>query len=409
MRAPVLTESDGDLLSTTTIEHPHDFYKRLNLHKPLARIGDTGVHMVSSWALIDDVLHREQDFSANLTGVLVVDEQGVPAAFDLPPSDGTRVIATADNPRHEVHRRLLQAYFTPSAVSQFEPFVTSAVNTELASVVSSGGGDLVPVCERVPALVVARLLGLPEEDVEHFRTWAMMGGDMLAGIVSADTMGFLAAETARMSDYIGRYLDDAPALNSVHVTVPLLSVLKDSVGRGDVTRGEALGIAIVLFGAGGESTAALMASSIKRLAEDDDLSNTLRKTPSLIPRFVEEIVRLETPFKFHYRAVRTDCNLAGFDLQHGDRLMLMWAAANRDPASLKLPEQLQLDRKHPKTHMGFGRGLHFCIGAVLARLEARLLIEHLLASSKQLVLEDHGWQYAPSIFIRRLEKLRIGL
>lgn len=408
MRAPVLTESDGDPLSTTVIANPHNFYQRLNLHKPLARIGDTGVHMVSNWALIDEVLNREQDFSANLTGVLVVDERGVPAAFDLPPSDGTSVIATADSPRHEVHRRLLQSYFTPSAVSQFEPFVVSAVKTELASVVRSGGGDLVPVCERVPALVVARLLGLPEQDVEHFRTWAMMGGDMLAGVVSAETMGFLATETARMSDYLGRYLDEAPALDGVRGSAPLLSVLKDSVERGQVSRGEALGIAIVLFGAGGESTAALMASCIKSLAEDEKLCKTLRNTPALISRFVEEIVRLETPFKFHYRAVRTDCILAGFELQQGDRLMLMWAAANRDPASLNQPEQLRLDRKHPKTHMGFGRGLHFCIGAVLARLEARLLIEHLLASSEQLVLEENGWQYAPSIFIRRLEQLRVG-
>lgn len=408
MRAPVLSESDGALLSMAAIENPYSLYQRLNQHKPLAQIGDTGVHMVSSWALVDEVLGREQDFSANLTGVLVVDEFGVPAAFDLPPSDGTQVIATADNPRHEVHRRLLQTYFTPSAVSQFEPFVVSAVKKELSGMLSRGGGDMIPVCERVPALVVARLLGLPEDDVEHFRTWAMMGGDMLAGVVSAETMGFLATETARMSDYLGRYLDAAPARGDAVGSVPLLSVLKNSVEHGDVSRGEALGIAIVLFGAGGESTAALMASCIKQLAEDEELSDTLRQTPALIPRFVEEVVRLETPFKFHYRAVRQSCTLAGFDLQQDDRLMLMWAAANRDPVALEQPEQLRLDRKHPKAHMGFGRGLHFCIGAVLARLEARLMIEHLLASTEQLVLEKNGCHYAPSIFIRRLDQLCVA-
>ncbi|MFK7733235.1 MAG: cytochrome P450 [Pseudomonadales bacterium] len=403
----MLTESDGSLLSTAAIARPHDLYERLTAHKPLARIGDTGVHIVSSWALVDDVLNRERDFSANLTGVLVVDQQGVPAAFDLPSSDGTRVIATADTPRHEVHRRLLQAHFTPTAVSQFEPFVASTVKAELESVINQGGGDLIPACERVPALVVARLLGLPVDDVEHFRTWAMMGGDMLAGVVSAETMVFLAIETARMSDYLGRYLDEAVALDDVDGTVPLLSVLKDGIERNNISRGEALGIAIVLFGAGGESTAALMASCIKKLAECEELTKTLRKTPALIPRFVEEIVRLETPFKFHYRAVQGATQLAGYDLRHGDRLMLMWAAANRDPIQLTQPECLQLDRKHPKAHMGFGRGMHFCIGAVLARLEARLMIEHLLASTKQLLLEENAWQYAPSIFIRRLDKLHI--
>ncbi len=407
MRAPVLTESDGSLLSATTIASPHELYRRLNLHKPLVRIADTGVHVVSSWGLIDEVLGREDDFSANLTGVLVVGECGVPATFDLPPSDGTSVIATADNPRHEVHRRLLQAHFTPSAISQFEPFIARLVKAELSSVISDGGGDLIPACERVPALVVARLLGLPEADVEHFRTWAMMGGDMLAGVVSVETMGFLATETARMSDYLGQYLDSAAGLDDCAGAVPLFSVLKAGIERGEVSRGEALGIAIVLFGAGGESTAALMASCIKKLAEDKQLAASLRKTPELIPRFVEEMVRLETPFKFHYRAVRNNTKLDGYDLLKGDRLMLAWAAANRDAAQLTHPDQLLLDRKHPKTHMGFGRGLHFCIGAVLARLEARLMIECLLASTEHLELEENAWQYAPSIFIRRLEKLRI--
>ncbi len=383
-------------------------FQRLARHKPLARIGRTGVHVVSSWSLIDEVLSREDDFSANLTGVLVVGADGVPAAFDLPPSEGTKVIATADNPRHEVHRRLLQSHFSPAAISQLEPFITNAVKIEISSIASQGGGDLVPICERVPALVVARLLGLPEQDVEHFRTWAMMGGDMLAGLVSADTMGFLATETALMSDYLGRHLDGAAASDSHSGYTPLLSVLKDSVERAELSRGEALGIAVVLFGAGGESTAALIGSSIKKLAEDAKLAALLRKNPALIPRFVEEIVRLETPFKFHYRAVKGVTQLGGYDLQHGDRLMLMWAAANRDASQLEDAGQLRLDRKHPKAHMGFGRGLHFCIGAVLARLEARIMLEHLLAATDQLTLEKNAWQYTPSIFIRRLEKLHIG-
>ena len=151
------------------------------------------------------------------------------------------------------------------------------------------------------------------------------------------------------------------------------------------------------------------------LAERPDLVETLRARPAEIPRFIEEVVRLEPPFKFHYRSVRRPCRLAGFDLAPGDRLMLLWASANRDPTVFDDPDTLRLDRRHPKQHMSFGRGSHFCIGAPLARLEARVLIEELLAIRPAIgmrIAESQGApvaRYARSIFVRRLERLEVEL
>ena len=183
----------------------------------------------------------------------------------------------------------------------------------------------------------------------------------------------------------------------------------EGVRAGEITLSQATGIGMVMFGAGGESTSALIGSAMRVLAEEPELAEQLRQDPLQIARFVEEVVRLEPPFKFHYRAVRRECELQGYTLGPGDRLMLLWAAANRDPAVFEEPDALRLDRKHPKHHMSFGRGAHFCVGAPLARLEARVMVEEVLRETRQLSLvPGHPPVYAQSIFTRRLESLVVS-
>lgn len=408
MRAPYYSSCDDELLDQEAISNPHKLYERLRVDAPLSRVGETGVHLVCSWGLIEEVLDREIDFSANLSGVLYRGEGDAPQSFELPQSAGTQVIATADDPRHDIHRKILQPYFTPSRIAPLEPKIRGWVREEMALVSDSETLDALPLCERVPARVVAQLLGLPQEDVDYFRTWAMMGGDMLAGEVSSNQLHFLATETTRMAEYLGQHLDlalaEEPRAGSEAANI--LQVLAQAVQAESIDREEALGIAIVLFGAGGESTSALIASCLKGLAEDPAQAALLKDNLELIPRYVEEITRLETPFKFHYRSVTRPCTLAGYSLDKGDRLMLVWAAANRDPSHVEDACALKLDRKHPKQHMGFGRGIHFCIGAVLARLEARVVVEELLAASDHLSMAGDAC-YVNSIFVRRLGSLHV--
>ena len=161
-----------------------------------------------------------------------------------------------------------------------------------------------------------------------------------------------------------------------------------------------------MFAAGGESTAALIGSMVRYLAEHPETARLLRESPDLIPRFVEEIGRLYPPFNFHYRVVKRGCEFAGFDLHPGDRLMLLWASANRDPAHMDDPDELRLDRKHGKDHMTFGRGNHFCIGAPIARLEGRIVCEELLGATESIARKPgHEPTYANSIMVRRLVRL----
>jgi cytochrome P450 len=410
LRAPQLPTPVDALFGDDAIADPHPLYARLRSRSPFVRIGESGVHLVSSWALIDEALGREADFSANLTGVLVRGEGGEPAVFQFPLDGGSHVIATADEPEHAIHRALVQPRLAARRIEALEPELRSWVRAALDPFLARGGGDFIPIAETVPARAVARLLGLPEADVESFRRWSMMGGDILAGAIDSERLVALAHETGRMAESLSRHLEEAETQtrSDPDADAPLLHILARGIRDGRIQRKEAIGIAVILFGAGGESTAALLGSAVRVLAEQPELADRLRETPEQIPRFVEEIVRLETPFKFHYRTVRRTCALGGFELDRGDRLMLAWASANRDAEIFDHPDALRLDRRHPKQHMGFGRGAHFCAGAPLARLEARVLVECLLAGTSRLALSpDTPPAYARSLFVRRLEHLFI--
>jgi cytochrome P450 family 144 len=406
MRAPLYSANPNELFEPAAIANPQPLHARLRSETPLARIGQSGVHLVATWDLIEEALSRESDFSANLTGVLMRNEAGDPTIFPMPEVEGGGIIATADEPAHSVHRSILQARFSPHSVAALEERVRRWSREAIREWLAGGAGEFVSVAELVPARVVGDLLGLPQNDVVRFRTWAMIGGDILAGNVDASRMSAVAGEALRMFEYLGEHLDRAGADLRGDAAAPLLHLLAGAVEDGRISRGVATGIAATLFAAGGESTAALIGSAVRWLAERPEIARALRARPESIPRFVEEVARLDPPFHFHYRAVKRSCELAGFELGPGDRLMLLWASANRDPAHFDDPDELRLDRKHGKDHLTFGRGKHFCIGATVARLEARIVCEELLRATKMIVRRPgHEPVYANSIMVRRLERI----
>jgi cytochrome P450 family 144 len=161
-----------------------------------------------------------------------------------------------------------------------------------------------------------------------------------------------------------------------------------------------------LFSAGGESTASLIGSAANILATQPDIQAQLRARPDLLGAFLEETLRYEPPFRGHYRHVLHDTALGGVELKAGSRLLLLWGAANRDPAHFVDAGEFRLDRSGGKGHISFGKGAHFCVGAALARLEARIVIAELLRRTTWIEATETG-RWLPSLLVRRLEHLRL--
>jgi cytochrome P450 len=202
--------------------------------------------------------------------------------------------------------------------------------------------------------------------------------------------------------YLGEKLDDADT--------GLIGDIRAAVEDGRLTRDEAVSMLIQLVAAGTESTTSLLGSAARTLATDTALQQQLRTEPQLVANFVEEMLRLESPFRGHFRVATAATTLGGTSIPAGGRLMLLWGAANRDPRQYDTPAALDLDRHAITGHLGFGRGIHFCVGAHLARLEARVAIDRLLACSEHFELaEDHQDRYRPSLLIRRLEQVLLSI
>jgi cytochrome P450 len=174
---------------------------------------------------------------------------------------------------------------------------------------------------------------------------------------------------------------------------------------------EALGILGLILSAGGESTTSLLGTGVRILAQDAELQDRLRREPELIPAFVEEACRVEPPFRGHYRRVLTDTTLGSVELPAGARLVLVWPAANRDAETYEHAEVLDVDRPNPRQHMGFGWGIHLCIGAPLARLEARVTFERLLARTSSFTVQapPSSLRHHRSLMVRRLVELPLTL
>lgn len=401
-----------DFFTPAALADPYPLYARMRALGPVCALEGTRAFFVGQYAAVEEAVRRHAEFSANLSGVLVCGEDGTPRLFELG-GRGTAsdVIATADEPVHAVHRRLLLPPLKAPRIAALEPAIRAFARERVAALLRAGGGDwCAGLAETLPAFVVISLLGLEEGALDAVRRWAMMGGDLLGGRIDAARMQRLLTETGAMSAWLGEHFDRVHAQAAAERGATLTATLAGGLDEGAITREQAVGILVVLFGAAGESTASLLGTALGLMLRTPGLQQQLRAQPALLDAFVEEAVRLESPFKFHYRAVRHATELCGTALQPGDRLLLGWASANRDAAVFADADALRLDRPHLQRHLGFGYGIHFCIGAPLARLEARVALEELLAQTRHIALaRPADIVHVPSIFVRRLQRLELRI
>ena len=260
------------------------------------------------------------------------------------------------------------------------------------------------MANRLPMMIVTRLIGVPDVDIGQLVRWGYASTQVVEGLVSQDELTAAGIATMELADYISEHFQQA----AVDPQDNLPSVLATACASGELAEVTALTMMITLFSAGGESTASLIGSAAHVLARRPDIQQQVRENPDLLGAFLEEVLRYEPPFRGHYRHVVNDTTLSGVDLSAGSRLVLLWDAANRDPSHFDGANEFRLDRPGGKGHITFGKGAHFCVGAALARLEARVVIGELLKRTSHIEAADVG-RWLPSLLVRRLERLELSV
>ena len=393
-----------DLYDRRSLDDPYPLYDHLRREAPVWQVPGTRTWLVTSWSLVAEATARPEDFSSNLTALLVSDADGRPAEFDMT-ALGTAidVLATADDPSHAAHRRVVFPHLVPARVAGMEGELR-ALFAQLWPTRPAGARVewMSAVADRMPLTVVATLIGFPADDVPQLLRWAYDGTELLSGVASLDRMVVLGESATAHGAYLAARFAEARS----DPGPDLLGDLARAADAGAFGDNEVMAMLVQLVGAGGESTAGLIGNAARLLAEDPVLQEVVRADPELVVPFLEEVLRFESPFRGHYRVVRRPATLGPASLRAGDHLVLHWGAANRDPEAFDDPDRIVIDRRERHPHLAFGRGLHFCVGAPLARLEARVAISELLARTRSFRLDpDDAPQWVPSIFVRRHERL----
>ncbi|MCB0934665.1 MAG: cytochrome P450 [Mycobacterium sp.] len=396
----------AEFFGTRAIQDPYPLYDRLRAAGPVHRVGDSGFYLVCNRDAITEVVSRPADFSSNLTATMTYTADGGVAAFPMDKVGGrTHILVTADDPVHAAHRRLLLSQFTAKRVRAFEPLIVEIFEKLWATGIVDGRIEWMDaVANRLPMMVVARLIGVPGDDADQLAHWGYASTQLLDGLMSADELAASMAAITDLSAYIVEQLRDA----ADHPRDDLVSELAGACRTGVIDQFTAQLILVSLFSAGGESTASLLGTAVGMLTGKPDVQRRLREHPELMGAFVEETLRLEPPFRAHYRHVLRDTRVAGVDLPADSMVLLLWGAANRDPAHVEAPDEFRLDRPTIKGHLTFGKGVHFCLGAPLARLEAMTVLPMLLERTTRLEAAEVG-PWLPSVLARRYEYLELAV
>jgi cytochrome P450 len=310
-----------------------------------------------------------------------------------------------DPPRHDRLRLLVSKAFTPSRVRALEPVVRELARDLLRRIVASGRCELVhDFAAPLATQVIGALLGVPSEDRWQFRLWA----EKIEQRDPAIPPDQAEREQAETVESIKAYMRELVAKRRAEPEDDLLSALAaaevDGEGLGDE---QVVNLGYQLMVAGNDTTAAMISNGALRLAEFPDERRRLIEDPSLVPNAVEEMTRYDSPtVQSPPRITTRETRIHGRRLPKGAPVVLIWMAANHDERRYPEPQRFDVRRKLGR-HMGFGHGLHFCLGASLARLEGRVAFEELLRVMPDYALDGEPLRWA-SIWLRPIGRLPIA-
>lgn len=365
------------LLSPDVRRDPYPLYTRLRESSPIFQVPGTNFYLLLDYDSVRRALTEPDAFSSR-----AAPPGGRPLDW----------LIFADPPRHTKLRGLINRAFTPAVVAGLEPRIRTLSRELLDRVAGRGEMDLVAdFAVPLPLMVIAELLGIPPADRDRFRRWAD------ATLNLADTIGpdapravaDFAAAKAEMTPYVA----DVLARRRAEPRDDLLTRLALAEVDGErLTDAEILGFFQLLLLAGSETTTNLISNAVLCFLAEPDQLTRLRQSPELLPASVEEVLRYRSPVQTVFRAAARHLTVHGQTIPAGALVLVVIGSANRDPRQFPEPEHFDITRS-PNPHLAFGHGIHFCLGAPLARLEGRIALSDILERLPNLRRADDGpWE-----------------
>jgi cytochrome P450 len=404
------------------VPDPHPYFDYLRSHNPVLRLPHHGVVAVTGYEEATEVYKDPETFS----NIVALGGPFPPLPFQPDGDDiGPQIeqhrqqfpmfehMVTMDPPDHTRARSVLSRLLTPSRLKQNEEFMWRLADRQLDEFLTNGECEFISEYSKPFAtLVIADLLGVPEEDHKEFRV--VLGADRRASRVGALDHEFIGINPLEwLDEKFCSYIEDRRREPRHDVLTSLATAKYPDGSTPEVI--EVVRSATFLFAAGQETTAKLLSAALQVMGDRPDIQQQLRDDRSLIPGFIEESLRMDSPVKSDSRLARKAARVGGVDIAPGTVVMVLPGAVNRDPRRFENPHEFRIDRKNVREHMAFARGVHSCPGGPLARVEGRVSIERILDRMADIKInevkhgpaDDRRYTYAPTYILRGLTELHL--
>ncbi|HZP46521.1 MAG TPA: cytochrome P450 [Candidatus Binataceae bacterium] len=383
-----------DPLDPATQANPFPAYAALRREAPVAWLPAIQAWAISRYADVDWAIRNPQVFSSA--------EWITQSLGDLKPVAEVPWMIEMDPPAHSRVRKLVSKAFTPRMVAQLEPRVRTLARELLSEIRGHGEVDFVRAFSGVyPVIVIAEMLGVEPERRADFRRWS----DNIVAATNrpsdeAQRAAIRASNTAMLD-----YLDAAIADRRRHPREDLLTALVRAEEEAQtLSAREVLAMAVLILVAGNETTMNLMGNTLVNLHPRPELTARVRRDPRLIPQLLEEVLRYDSPVQIVFRRTTQPVEMAGAAMPADAAVLVLLGSANRDPE--KFPDADRFDpTRDASEHLAFGFGTHYCLGAQLARLEARIAFEEIFAMAPSFTVDPSRSERVGSILLRGVRNL----
>ena len=413
-----------------TQQCPHQYYAKMRDTTPVFQVPGTDIYMVTRHDLVVPILRDTATFSSNFSTAGMAPDPDLLEKMKAVLAEGwppVSTMLTIDPPHHTRFRGTVASYFTPKTLAVLTEPITAIVNRLIDDLPADGEVfDAVTALNvPVPIEAIALILNVPVDRMGDFKRWS---DDFIAPIGTNPTEE-RRLEALRGTVEFQHYFAEQLERRRIEPMGDLMSDLVQSRieadpddaakglevgddGRRSLTMAEMLSIVSQLLVAGNETTTKSLTEGVRLLAENPAVWEKLRADPAgYAPTVVEEVLRLSTPTQGMFRVVTEDTEIDGVPVPKGARLVVMFAAANRDPEVFTDPDEFDPDREGlMKKHLAFGKGIHFCLGAPLSRLEMSIVFEQLGRRVESITLaDDNALEYFPSFMLRGLTDLYVSI